>query len=381
MGRKPNWPPKLVRKPGTTEARTYHAGRWWTCGTWDVAAGAPTPEAKARHAVLLARWLADPGSAVRPKGELLVGGLIADWLASADGAKTPHARQMARLASEALGDLLGHPAAAFGPAELLGWQAALGTRYAVTTVAALRRPVLQAFGWGEDTDRLPAGHAARLRDCVARRPTPGRPLRPRPPAVEAHVRAALRVLDRRAPGVAGLVRVHALVGGRVEELLDLEAPAVRRAGVLATPRGATLNLTKEKVWGAVVERHKMRQVQDRALVFGPKAQALLGPLLRGNAGRVFDLHAGRPDNRRRGGDSLKARVHAYWRWVNAACKKAKVPAWTPRQLRQMVADRVERRFGAEHAAAYLGHGKKGTTQRYYLTVSLTKAAEAARAVG
>ena len=35
----------------------------------------------------------------------------------------------------------------------------------------------------------------------------------------------------------------------------------------------------------------------------------------------------------------------------------------------------------EHAAAYLGHGPRGVTERHYLIVALAMAAEAARKVG
>lgn len=384
MGRKPNWPPNLVRKPGTAEARTYHAGRWWTCGLWDVARGEATKEAIDRHHQMCGRWKADPGSAVRPRGEYLLADLWRDWAASGDGPRTAYARQMARLTLDSLGPLAAAPAAAFGPVELLAWQADLGERLAANTIRPMRAAVLQAFGWAEDAGRVPEGVAGRLERAIGRRKnraTPGRPMKPRPPAVAEHVAACLAVLDGRYPGVAALVRVHALVGSRVEELLELDAADVLKAGELVTPRGARLDLTKQKVWAAVCRRHKMEREKDRVLVFGPKARKLLAPLLKGCAGRVFDLQAGRTDNYHRGGDSLKARLHAYWRAVRYACLKAKVPHWTPRQLRQAVADRVRDALTAEHAAAYLGHGPKGVTERHYLTTALGKAAEAARAVG
>lgn len=387
MGRKPNWPPRLVRKPGTAEARTYHAGRWHHCGGWDVARGQPTPAAKAAHARLVARWLADPGSAARPRGEYLLAELLADWGESADGPRTAHARQLLRLAAAKLGPHLPAPAAAFGPAELLAWQAALGERLAANTVRPLRACVLAAFGWAEECGRVPDGHAGRLERAVGRRRkrvAPGRPMRPRPPADPAHVAAALPHLARRFPGAAALLRVHALTGARAAELLDLTAGRVRRSGVLATARGARLDLAAEGVWAADLERHKTAwKGQERVLVFGPRAKRLLAPLLRGRGPgeRVFDVRAGRTDGRKRGGDSLKARVHSYWGAVRWACRAAGVPHFSPRQLRQAAADRVRDALGAEHAAAYLGHAGRGTTERHYLTVALKKAAEAARRVG
>lgn len=372
MGRKPNWPPKLVRKPGTGEARAYHAGRWWTCGKWDVEKNEATPAAKAEHARLIARWLADPGSAARPAGEYLLSRLLADFAASADGPKTAHARRMLGRATELLAPWLAAPAAAFGPGELVAWQSGLGGAFARMTVLHLRLQVLRACQFGEDTGRLPEGHAARLWAAVARRPTPGRAPAARRPAVAEHVAETVAALRPTRPVVADLAELHALVGSRVYELLTLRKRDVRTAGVLRTARGATLDLDKEKVWAAEVTDHKNAHLgTERVLVFGPKARAVLRRAMRGKGPDdvLFPLAATvQPDT-------------SYYQFVWYACRRAGVPHWSPRQLRQMVADRVQERFGLEHAAAYLGHGPKGVTARHYLTLALKKAAEAARAVG
>jgi integrase len=372
MGRRANWPPKLTRKPGSTEARTYHAGRWWTCGRWDVKQNRPTDEAKAEHLRLVARWHADPGSASRPAGEYLLSRLLADWAASVDGPATPHARAMLRQATARLGGRVAGPAAEFGPADLVAWQAELGGSLSAQTVRHLRRPVLRAYQWAEDAGRIPEGHAARLWAAAARRGAPGRAMVPRPPAVAADVAAVVADLRGPRPGVAALVEVHALTGARAGELLSLTAGDVRKSGVLRTPRGATLDLTAGRVWAAVVAAHKTAHTgAERVLVFGPKCRTALAPLLAGRAAGepLFPLAAGRAGQK------------AYLRAVLRACVRAGVPHFSPRRLRQLAADRVQERFGLEHAAAYLGHGPRGVTARHYLTLALKKAAEAARAVG
>ncbi len=375
MGRKPNWPPNLVRKPGTAEARTYYAGRWWTCGRWDVGRGEAAPAAKATHARLTARWLADPGSATRPKDECLLAELVADWMASGDGPATPNARFRAGRALELLGPHQSAPAGGFGPADLVAWRKGLADAGGMSrnTIKAYTRPVLMAYQWGEESGRVPVGHAARLWAAVARRATPGRAMVRRRPIDPRHAEKVAGRLAPKRPVLAALHRLHAVTGARVTELLALTAGMVRRSGVLRTAGGAALHLTRERVWAADLgDAHKTAgQGGERVLVFGPRAQRILAPLLRGRgaADRLLAV-AG-----------VKDAACAYRGAVRDACRGLGLPHYAPRQLRQTVADRVQERFGLEHAAAYLGHGPKGVTQRHYLTLALKKAAEAARAVG
>lgn len=384
MGRQRTFPPLLKRKPGTTEARCYHAGRWWTCGRWDVEKNEPSGAAIGEWQRLIGRWTADPGSASTPKGDYLLSTLLADWGASADGPRGEHAGQLLRTVAATLGPHLSTRPDQFGPVELLAWQAALGERYAQGTVRPLRATLLAAFGWAEDAGRIAEGVAGRLERAVGRRKrrgTPGRPMRRRPPAVPEDVAACLVVLDRRYRGVAALVRVHSLLGGRVEELLGLRCDQVRRSGLLVTPHGARLDLDRENVWAAVLSEHKTAHAGgERILVFGSKCQTLLGPLLAAGRERVFDVYD-RADTRERGSGTMKALRNSYWSAVKTACRRAGVTHWSPRRLRAMVADRVRDALTGEHASAYLGHGPKGVTQRHYLTLALGKAAEAARKVG
>lgn len=375
MGRRPNWPPRLVQKPNTAEARTWHAGRWWTCGKWDVGRDVPTPAAKAQHARLIARWVADPGSATRPAGEYLLADLLADWCESTDGPATEAGRKRLRLAVGLLGPLLEAPAASLTPAALSAWRTGISAGRSRYTVKAYTLPVLLAYQWGEDSDRIPEGLAARLWAAVARRDTPGAAAVPRAPADVKAVAKVAKWLSSHRPDAAALFRVHSLTGARVEELLVLTAGDVRTRGAFATRRGARLDLTREGVWAAdLLDRHKTaKEGKERVLVFGPKAQKVLAPLLRGKGpGEPLFPPLGK------GG---VYRASAYWHAVASACEGSGVPHFAPRALRQMVADRVRDVLGVEWAAAYLGHSGGSVTERHYLTLSLKKAAEAARAVG
>lgn len=245
---------------------------------------------------------------------------------------------------------------------------AAAARLGITEQQAYTLPVLLAYQWGEDSDRIPEGLAARLWAAVARRDTPGAAAVPRTPADGKAVAKVARWLSANRPDAAALFRVHSLTGARVEELLALTAGDVRT-------RGAKLDLTKEGVWAAdLLDRHKTaKEGKERVLVFGPLAQKVLAPLLKGKGpGEPLFPPLGK------GGTH---RASAYWHAVATACEGAGVPHFCPRQLRQMVADRVRDVLTAEHAAALLGHAGSGVTAKHYLSVPLVKAAEAARAVG
>jgi integrase len=54
----------------------------------------------------------------------------------------------------------------------------------------------------------------------------------------------------------------------------------------------------------------------------------------------------------------------YRQAVQRACKRAKVPVWSPGQLRHNVGTEVRKRFGVEGAQLVLGHRKLSTTEVY-----------------
>ncbi len=66
--------------------------------------------------------------------------------------------------------------------------------------------------------------------------------------------------------------------------------------------------------------------------------------------------------------------------VDRACKKAKVPKWTPYQIRHSVATAVADALGIDGARALLGHTGEAMTRRYvHQKQDEAKAIEAARA--
>jgi integrase len=71
--------------------------------------------------------------------------------------------------------------------------------------------------------------------------------------------------------------------------------------------------------------------------------------------------------------------HSLGRAITRACKKAKVPAWHPYQLRHLAATMVRDVLGCESAQALLGHSTMSMTQ-HYAKLNEQKAAAAAKAL-
>ena len=57
-------------------------------------------------------------------------------------------------------------------------------------------------------------------------------------------------------------------------------------------------------------------------------------------------------------------VDSYRRAIARACKEAKVPVWTPHQLRHSAGTSVRAEFDAETARVVLGHENLSTTEIY-----------------
>ena len=120
-------------------------------------------------------------------------------------------------------------------------------------------------------------------------------------------------------------------------------------------------------------------------MLGPRAQEVLRPWLERDAGVVL-LRAGgdlglelpaappaRPSAEAGGGreprvlklrPGLKYTRHSYRVAVQRACKRAGIPAWSPRQLRHTRATMIRQAYGLEAAKAVLGHADTKITEIY-----------------
>ena len=171
---------------------------------------------------------------------------------------------------------------------------------------------------------------------------------PRTPATEAQIQAVKPFVSEL---VWDLVTVQRATGARAGELLTMTPAKIDRSG---------------NVWLYDVDGHKTaHHGHKRVIALGPRAQAVLEP-------RMRDLQSG---------DLVfPIRRDSYTLAVRRACDKAKIPLWTPHQLRHARGHQVRRDFGLEHVQATLGHAEFSMSERY-AQADLQRAIEAAMASG
>lgn len=364
MARTPNWPPRLTRKPGTTTARTYHGGRWWICGRWDDKRNRPTAEAVNRHLEYVNVWASDPDA--NPTGEPLAVEVLADWLASpdapvhrADRAWIPKVISLLESWRTELS------ADQFGAAILAEFQNWLCEKYNRTSVRKIVNFVRRAFTWGAREARYGISweQVAAMKAVSAPKPGRVREANVVMPAKESDWRA---VVDASPPQLAAILGLLWWTGARPNELLSLRAGDIQREGVLTIPKVAPVRLGE--VWAAQVRSKVSRLGHVRCLMFGPRSQLILTPILAGlkpkdllfTPAKALDREPGeRTSKRLREAYSPSALSHA----VKYACRRAGVSI-TAYGIRHAVSERIQAAMGRDAEAALLGHGGASITARY-----------------
>ncbi|HEY1187561.1 MAG TPA: site-specific integrase [Gemmata sp.] len=206
------------------------------------------------------------------------------------------------------------------------------------TINGYQTRLVQMFGWGVGRKLVPATvwHELKAVGRLQKGKTVARDPAKKKAVPWVDVEATLPHLhtdpDCRAV-LESLVRLHWLVGGRPEDLVSLRPGDLDRTG---------------DVWSYSPETHKNEhREQELTYWIGPKAQAILAPLLAGKADTDFVFcYPGAA-----GGQPTPIRRAVYGNRVKAACKKAKVKPWTPHQLRHSRATEVMRIYESNAAAA------------------------------
>lgn len=166
------------------------------------------------------------------------------------------------------------------------------------------------------------------------------------PVTWDHVWATLAKLN---PTVKAMVQVHWLTGVRSQSL--------------CAARVAQFDFSQSPwLWRPI---HKTQNLGHSLVVFvGPSAQKILAPFVKGKLPTDFVF---RPANKS-GKRSRRYRSFydpdTYRRAVVRAAAKAKVPHWSPHQLRHARGTLVRERHGLEAAQAALGHARIDATQIY-----------------
>ena len=193
--------------------------------------------------------------------------------------------------------------------------------------------------------------------------------------------------------VADMVRVQVLTGARPQEI------RLMRAGDFET--------VSPDLWYYRPSEYKTEQFGGEKIVsIGPRAIAILAPRISGKEPGEYlfaPSEANAEKNARRTPDAQKTpsrlardarraenplrrfngcyRRDTYALAIKRACIRAGVPVWTPYQLRKLRGTELDRAFGAETAAAVLGHRDVATTLRHYIDPRREQADEIARKCG
>jgi integrase len=168
----------------------------------------------------------------------------------------------------------------------------------------------------------------------------GRTAAPERPKIKP---VSLELFEQTLPGLNArtqtLARLHYLLGCRAGEIVRMRPTEIDRA---STPW----------IWRP---RHKNEhRGTEREIPIGPEARALLSPLLAD--AWVF------PSQRHRGRSHLT--VRGYYDAILAACRRLKLPRWTPLQVRHARLTAIRQRYGIEAAQAIGGHSQLNTTEIY-----------------
>jgi integrase len=249
--------------------------------------------------------------------------------------------------------------------------------------------IVRAFGWAVENELLAPGNYEALKAVRGlgkgrSNAVEGDPVKPVPATCIDAVRP---IVNRQ---VWGMIQTQLLTGGRPGEVVSM--------------RVGDLN-TSCTIWEYAPRRHKSEhRGQDRVVLIGPKAQAVLREFLKPNVDAfVFspteadaERQAARRESRkspmtpsqaarRRKADGQRRpkdhySVASYRRAISRACALAGVPEWHPHQLRHTAATELRRAYGVEAARTILGHASLDATE-IYAEADLQRARQIAFEVG
>jgi integrase len=262
-------------------------------------------------------------------------------------------------------------AAAFGPVALANVRQAM-------VVAGRSRKLINKdvnrvrgmFGWAVEHELLPVEVHQALRRVKGLRKgrSAARETAPVEPVPEE---AIVAILPHLSPQVSAMIRLQHLTGSRPQEVTTIKPREVDTSG---------------DVWVYTPRSHKTEHLDRRKVIMlGPRAQEVVRPWLDRDPetycfvpAETSAWHYGRTRRRtnsegvprddgvdtRRVSPGLKYTRHSYRVAVQRACKRAGIPAWSPRQLRHTRATAIRRAYGLEAAKAVLGHADTKITEIY-----------------
>lgn len=178
------------------------------------------------------------------------------------------------------------------------------------------------------------------------------------------------------------------LGPVVREMVQVQLLCGCRPGEIVRLRGTDVDKSKDPWVWTLAEHKNAWRGHSRRILLGPQAQVILRPFLDRppeayyfsprEAVRLADRDwVDRQDDRKPGERYL---VNSYEQAIERAAKRAKVPHWTPNQLRHSAATFLRSKYGLDVARAALGHASLETTM-IYAEEDLDKAADALKKSG
>ncbi len=197
------------------------------------------------------------------------------------------------------------------------------------------------------------------------------------PVDDEHIQKVLPVLP---PAVRAMVEIQRLSSCRPQDVVQMRPCDIDQSG---------------DVWEYRPARHKSEHHnkddsadRDRVVYFGPRAQAILRPLMPADPDAyVFSprdaeaaRNAGRRENRKspmtpsqairepKGRAKAPLRPHytvgSYRQAIRRGCRRVGVPVWVPNQLRHSRLTEIRKLYGLEASRVCGGHREVGVTQIY-----------------
>jgi len=257
----------------------------------------------------------------------------------------------------------------FGPKKLKQLQQMLVDEgLAQQTVNGRVRRIKQVFDWGVSEELISVSVAQALRTVHALRSgkTSAKAPQPKGAVSEVFVNAVRPFVTR---PVWGMIQFMLWTGCRPSECCGMRWSEID---------------TSRSVWVYAPRHHKTaHKGKKRLVVIGPRAQQILNSMRElSRSDFVFDPMAGLEEfSRNNYRDAARIRMtvgehyspfslHAA---IRKACDKAKIPRWSPGQLRKTRATNARQQADLETAQLVLGHSSKSTTERHYAAVDLSRA--------
>ncbi|MCA9011291.1 MAG: site-specific integrase [Planctomycetaceae bacterium] len=350
-------------------ARTTVNGKRIYLGTYN------SPESKAAFEQIMADWeAAHAERSPTISTELTVSRLAVLFLKHAeneyrrDGVPTGETANF-RHALQAMKNMFhGVRCIDFGPKKLKQLQQQMvKDGLAQQTINGRIRRIKQVFEWAVSEELVSVNVSQALRSVHGLRvgKTAARPPQPKGPV---SIEAVKAIKPHVTTPMWAMIQFLLLTGCRPSEAVAL--------------RWSEIDTTKA-VWIYCPSRHKTtHKGKNRIIVIGPEAQQVLhGIREMSRSDFVFDPQVGFEEFVRKAyGDKAKARKvgDCYTKaGLNAsirnACDKAKIPRWSPGQLRKTRGTHARHHAGLETAQQIHGHSSKQTTERHYAFQDLSLA--------